>query len=173
MNQQDKQLLLTDLCARLPYGVCISFKKEDVRKLTIDRYGDTVDIRTTVHRNGKPILFPISCLTKEITIAGEMFVPAIRIARLIDGGHNHDCSKVSASSDRIRVYTDKCDDVLDAIIKITDYGLLYCVCVNDPVTSITVRKIDTLLLQWHFDINGLIDKGLAISVYSLDKNPYE
>ena len=28
-------------------------------------------------------------------------------------------------------------------------------------------------VEWHFDINGWIDKGLAIDVNTLETNPYE
>lgn len=33
-------------------------------------------------------------------------------------------------------------------------------------------KIYQKLLEWHFDVEGLIEKGLAISVNSLNTNPY-
>ena len=29
------------------------------------------------------------------------------------------------------------------------------------------------LLEWHFDVDGLIDKGLAVDVNTLPKNPYK
>lgn len=175
MKQEEKQLLLKDLCARLPYRP-ISVWKHTVNGVETHQQCEVTlsDVKWLQNQEDfKLVLFPLSALTQEITIAGERFAPAIRIARLIDNQHNHDDSKVSSNSERIRVYTEKCDDVYDAIIKTTEYGLVYMSCVGDLVTSTTVRKIDSLLLQWHFDINGLIDKGLAVSVYSLDKNPYE
>lgn len=65
MKQEDKDLLLKDLCARLPYGLYVQ-----------DEYGDIVYVDyNDVHfanyfdsiLNGiiKPYLFPISTLTEE------------------------------------------------------------------------------------------------------------
>ena len=65
MNKEDKELLLQDLCARLPYGLYVQ-----------DEYGDIVYISyNDVHfanyfdsvLNGtiKPYLFPLSSMTDE------------------------------------------------------------------------------------------------------------
>jgi hypothetical protein len=90
MTQEDKELLLADLCGRLPYGVKIALKNngsyhhENVAKkgdVTIDRlkgftgsyfsiyhdnpldwdwYDDDIDIEDI-----KPYLFPLSSMTEE------------------------------------------------------------------------------------------------------------
>lgn len=65
ITQEDKKLLLKDLCARLPYGLCVQ-----------DEYGDVIHVSyNNVHfanyfdsiLNGtiKPYLFPLSSMTEE------------------------------------------------------------------------------------------------------------
>lgn len=65
MTQENKELLLKDLCARLPYGLCVQ-----------NEYGDVIHVSyTDVHfanyfdsiLNGtvKPYLFPLSSMTEE------------------------------------------------------------------------------------------------------------
>lgn len=82
----------------------------------------------------KPILRPLSDLTKEIDHNGERFVPIKEIERLFtveiesEGNGNFEMANILL-------------DVLE---------LPYCI----------VQK----LLEWHFDIFGLIDKGLAIKI---------
>ena len=82
MTQEDKELLLKDLCARLPYGVkCqIDYDNEEDTDLGIERYRDDriVSVCTETEEIGlyeesvysppeyvKPYLFPLSSITKE------------------------------------------------------------------------------------------------------------
>lgn len=60
MNQEDKQLLLTDLCARLPYDVLVLNKDGDVESFTwqeLKEFGDGYI--------SKPYLRPMSSMTEE------------------------------------------------------------------------------------------------------------
>jgi len=63
MTQQEKQLLLKDLCARLPYGVIVHFDGWNPEKLT------DIDLHTMVVNGmgGLPIpyLHPMSSMTEE------------------------------------------------------------------------------------------------------------
>ena len=65
MTQEDRELLLRDLCARLPYGLYVQ-----------DEYGDIVCINyndvdfanyfdSILNRTIKPYLFPLSSMTEE------------------------------------------------------------------------------------------------------------
>jgi hypothetical protein len=70
MTQEDKQLLLKDLCARLPYRVVVSFKNSDTK----EAFNQILDY-TLVHIveyipsiggiEIKPYLRPMSSMTKE------------------------------------------------------------------------------------------------------------
>lgn len=130
MTQEDKDLLLRDLCARLPYGVkCIVTKsrteegqKGDVGKITcvclegIDCIGGEPFF--SEFGNFKPYLFPMSSMTEE----------------------------QDREFSLLQVNTHK------------DGFLYVCDCAN----------MMKWLLKNHFDIYGLIEKGLAINVTNLN-----
>lgn len=63
MRQEDKELLLKDICARLPYGVKVKTNNINVLKLGIHtRVGEYI---TDVIEPCKPYLFPLSSMTEE------------------------------------------------------------------------------------------------------------
>lgn len=65
MTQEEKELLLKDLCARLPYGIKVKTNNINVLKLgTHTRVGEYV---TDVIEPCKPYLFPLSSMTEEQT----------------------------------------------------------------------------------------------------------
>lgn len=79
MTQEQKDLLLKDLCARLPYGVKVAFFNEDlthnsepktligiecINNLNYSRLEDE-DGNTTIVEFVKPYLFPLSSMTEE------------------------------------------------------------------------------------------------------------
>ena len=72
MTQEDKELLLRDLCARLPYGVKVKlgdnpniFDLEYRIKFAV-MYGDSNKLEDILDiTNIKPYLFPVSSMTEE------------------------------------------------------------------------------------------------------------
>lgn len=72
MTQEQKDLLLKDLCARLPYGVKVQgYSYEDdvetietLREIDSDGYMSTLECETLKHI-AKPYLFPLSSMTEE------------------------------------------------------------------------------------------------------------
>ncbi len=72
MRPEYKELLLRDLCNRLPYGVKVEYNNSACEVLSIDKYneeltiwkgtGYNIDVKL---ENVKPYLFPISSMTKE------------------------------------------------------------------------------------------------------------
>lgn len=72
MTQENKDLLLKDLCARLPYGVKVQrYSYEDdvetietLREIDSDGYMSTLECDTLKHI-AKPYLFPLSSMTNE------------------------------------------------------------------------------------------------------------
>ena len=76
MTQEDKELLLKDLCARLPYGIKASYYGaeeereiwDEIEGITLDEdFGGYVDIgqySLPIERI-KPYLFPLSSMTRE------------------------------------------------------------------------------------------------------------
>lgn len=70
MTQEDKELLLKDLCARLPYGVVIHFDEktdqDDERLYGMRENGGKLLINDAFYiEEIKPYLFPLSSMTKE------------------------------------------------------------------------------------------------------------
>ena len=64
MTKEDKELLLKDLCARLPYGVKIHIGKTQ----RIEEFGD-INLRigaiNNTYADVRPYLFPLSSMTEE------------------------------------------------------------------------------------------------------------
>ena len=69
MTQEEKDLLLKDLCARLPYGVKAEIlNEEDERKQVVVSYGNICYIPELGNwrwKECKPYLFPLSSMTEE------------------------------------------------------------------------------------------------------------
>ena len=137
MTQEEKELLLKDLCARLPYDVKVLY---DNKVYNIDYVSGTYeeikldDIYANYTLNisvVKPYLFPLSSMTSE-----QLF----EVQEIL--GKNE--------------------------IKIED-GFLRIV--DSDRNTISYLEI-LALLEWfyknHFDINGLIEKGLAIDATGLN-----
>ena len=133
MTQEDKDLLLNDLCARLPYGVMLSITHNkytdetfNARISTIDycgeikvRYGFEEYEQIFSLEQIKPYLFPLSSMTDEDhAIYSKIWEDTGKTAYL-EGCHHLICT--------IKAY----------------------------------KAANDYLLSKHYDINGLIPKGLA------------
>lgn len=160
MTQEDEQLLLQDLSAKLPYGVKAEhpYAKEALVLGIIERKGYKCGIRyidvitdkqTYPIRYIKPYLRPMSSMTEDekkdllVTIVG------------------------NKGSKYFRVLQDGSIDNTDATIQ--DLNKFNMHWVNFDKDTVT------LYLDWlnkhHFDYRGLIEKGLAISTEEF--NPYK
>lgn len=91
-------------------------------------------------RMGLPILRPLSDLAKEIEVNGEKFVPIDKILREIGFNYTLECR----NQDKSWILND-------------GYRAL---------GEMPHNKIQKLY-EWHFDIHGLIEKGLAIDINTL------
>ena len=149
MTQEDKELLLKDLCARLPYGVkCIVTKSrtEQGQKGDMGKIGwvclegvDCIDNRGSFFSefgNFKPYLFPLSSMTEEEYIE---FISA--------SGWNCDITD-------IRRGKFPCISYIGLGASYIGLGCIY-------------NTIDWFNKN-HFDYRGLIEKGLAIDATGLN-----
>ena len=143
MTQKDKELLLKDLTARLPYGVKIELSWWDM--------GEWISINTTLEpecieellndEDGdievKPYLFPLSSMTDE---------QAKEIQEIIG---NPDYACIIRKTDGLELWLNFIDTdptiCLDAIFEVQDY-----------------------LNKNHFDYRGLIPMRLAIDATNLN-----
>lgn len=72
LNTFDKELLLKDICARLPYGIKASYYGteeeretwDEIESVTLDGYVDIGQYNLPIERI-KPYLLPLSSMTKE------------------------------------------------------------------------------------------------------------
>ena len=146
MNQEDKELLLKDLSARLTYGVKIETPKGignlGTIKLTIFYHELGVNIKATERdyfplNECKPYLRPMSSMTEE------------------EKKEMHE--KLSPTGTAI--YKEE-----GISTPLNHYG--------EWIPYEYMSRIIDWLLKNHFDFRGLIPKGLAIAVTE-ENNPYE
>jgi hypothetical protein len=139
MTQEEKQLLLKDLCARLPYEVKVHTwynKPMDVKCTGVDAYTNTVNLDISNDddakvyiENVKPYLRPMSSMTEREKNELNAILP---------------CSMSFAytTKEELIIYTD------------SEYD-------GDHYFSCFVEIQDWLNAR-HFDFRGLIEKGLAL-----------
>ena len=134
--ETNKELLLKDLCARLPYGVKVAKTYNDgpldniwiiplYNTLTLDIKVDFSEV--------KPYLFPLSSITEE---------QRSEITELLSDTQN-------TFPPYGKLNTKGCDNLFISTVKQANVFINYC-------------------LTHHLDINGLIEKGLAIDATGLN-----
>jgi hypothetical protein len=133
----ENKLTLEHLSPYLPYGLKINEGGID-RELTGLKLTNDGTIIVNYNYliwvligNFKPILRPLSDLTKEIEVDGEKFVPL----------------------NKLRL----------------DFDLDFDAEERSFVSMFEILEDYNQLLKWHFDINELIEKGLAIDINQLNK----
>ena len=147
MTQEHKELLLKDLCARLPYGFKFMFNKNIYTTKGLDLIvTDEGDWESAVTAKDtapieidfiKPYLFPLSSMTEE---------QEKEIQEIIG---NPDYACITRKTDGLELWLNFIDTDptiwLDAIFEVQDY-----------------------LNKNHFDYRNLIDKNLAIDCTNLN-----
>jgi hypothetical protein len=140
-----EKLELKHLAPYLPYDLRlerISYKHERFKTLTgYDLCPDgEID-------NIKLILRPLSDLTKEIEVNGEKFVPIERLTKIFGGR--------PISFDGNCFYT----KIQESVVR-----------KKEDLVPLHFSQLDAFnkLFEWHFDIFGLIEKGLAISYIDIN-----
>ena len=147
MTPEDKELLIKDLCARLPYNVIcqVEFKengkyKSEVMLLsgifTDEAYFTTKD--GSIYSNEyKPYLFPLSSMTDK---------QAKEIQEIVG---NPDNACIIRKTYGLELWLDSID--------------------TDPTIWVdTIFEVQDYLKKNHFDYRGLIEKGLAIDATGLN-----
>jgi len=138
------QLELKHLAGYLPYGLNGIINGKIVRMCTmhqnsIQTFPSIRKYTWCAYEDFKPILHPLSDLTKDIEVNEEKFVPRERIEDVF--------------------FWDYVILNMRDIVKNNDYSLVEYLPKN------VVEK----LLEWHFDIYGIIGNGLAIDINTLEK----
>ena len=147
MTQEHKELLLKDLCARLPYGVKFMCNKNIYTTKGLDlivtdegdwEYAVTAKDTAPIEIDFiKPYLFPLSSMTDE----------QAKEIQEITGNPDYAC--IIRKTDGLELWLNFIDTDptiwLDAIFEVQDY-----------------------LNKNHFDYRGLIEEGLAIDATNLN-----
>jgi hypothetical protein len=167
------KLELKHLAGYLPYNLKGLIKNTSDTFVELSTYISNKEFKWTIDMflgdsNVKPILRPLSDLTKEIEVNGEKFVPLVEICKI-----SETVNKVL----RINSKSNICGfDFINGIQEV----LRFCYHFNTNHFQLTDEEGDNgciihqmemfeKLLEWHFDIYGLIEKGLAIDINTLEK----
>ena len=142
MTQEQKDLVLRDLCGRLPYNVWVSYKTkyDDIERATILNGNYVRDIMegTSSWIDFKPYLRPMSSMTEEEKRELQSFFPGSFGNQYLD-------------LDREKIELYECDSTMELYL-------------YDSVQIVDFCK------ENHLDCYGLIKYGLAISTE--EYNPY-
>jgi hypothetical protein len=144
------KLELKHLAPYLPYGLkieMIDLKGGRCGIYTLDVNAGSgglvyVGVDRVMSKELKPILRPLSDLTKEIEVDGQMFVASEKIFQNVMRGGKHE-SDIN--------YAFGCKESLLMHMESMPYHAMI------------------KLFEWHFDVFGLIDSGLAIDINTLAK----
>lgn len=166
-----KKLELKHLAPYLPYGLKFLYydSPEDRYILDLkscsDEYVTCTDSEYS-YNDIKLALKPLSDLTKIDEKSG---IDIITLSRFVDSGHNHEKSIIRKSGNSIIVFTDECDDIENVTFSFSyNFKNISAVSIYQrPVYYNTSLKINEWLLKNHFDVFGLIKKGLAIDINTL------
>lgn len=155
------KLGLKHLAAYLPYNLQLLFEKSgritamigcyQSDNLHIIDYNDGSDYNLTIW-NFKPILHPLSDLTKEIEVNGEIFIPIDKIKAELLGV---DWLVFGESKYGWTGFIDQSNNSQANHIPIYMKNEIM-----DECSYLFYQK----LCEWHFDLFGLIDAGLAVNI---------
>lgn len=135
------KLELKHLAPYLPYGLKIMYTQRNEKH---DLYFHNITAICTEQNHLKPILRPLSDLTNEIEIEGKIFVPKCELDCI--------CRDLEFYSFNFKYFTVGNQD--------KNYGQEY--------DLIDIYNVMQKLFEWHFDVFGLIENGLAIDINTLE-----
>lgn len=158
-----EKLELKHLSGYLPYALKV-LSRETIFEM--DVYSNMrgsgikkIEIHSVISNQMKPILRPISDLTKEIEVNGEKFVPIYRINYI-----PYKSNFIHPPKQGI------CDRDIDETLCFAAGGS-WEGGVEEGIDTFQFLTLYNKLYEWHFDVFGLIEKGLAIDINTLRKQP--
>lgn len=184
------KLTLEVVAPYLPYGVRVKVGKTE-RNLTtvsldspfvfVSAWQGSREKEMISIEDVKPILRPLSDLTKEIEHKGVSFIPLLLLAKIENYENNYldddengvpiigkDVSDFDMGSmTYAHTYRFRFDEELKLFVVdlLDEDGSMISEAMN-----IATRNFDLIkkLYEWHFDVFGLIEKGLAIDINSIE-----
>lgn len=158
MRQEEKQLLLKDLCGRLPYGVKINIKSDYTREMEdteltpyhLDGLGYNAE-----YRHLRPYIRPMSSITKEEKEILERLSNCFVQTRVLERGRNGEIKKQISYL----------DNEIEEIDLFGDNDTHY-----NHISQQNFIDTTDFFNSRHIDFRGLIEKGLALEA---PENMYE
>jgi hypothetical protein len=174
-----RELELKDIAGNFPYELYLSdedFKQGEVYKMLGYEFDTTlakIEMKNSGNEdwwnlsNFKPILRPKSDLYKPIIHNGEEIVPIVELARIAfpDEEWRLNPYEEEAVCGRENFYYYEAESAFLSVFT-----------VNGHIVSNRIKNQYQLFDYLHelkIDYRGLIDAGLAVSVYDLSENPYK
>lgn len=134
----------------------------------------------------KPILRPLSDLTKEIEVNGEKFIPIVELFNLRTQKTNARVKEIYIKDNTAVI---ECEPlIIEKVIHSIDFFEIDLEPEDITFSLVTELKfpqeIESFyllgnefkmyqrLFEWHFDVFGLIEKGLAVNINTLQKTPF-
>ena len=139
MTQEDNELLLKDICARLPYGVKISWRNNDVEYKVFELISITSKKYKSYIENGK-----------ELAVNGEY------IEWRLNENKMGKFYKFATLSEFIKPYLRPMSSMTEEEKEEYRHSRI-----NDK-GEWTMHGLDDYCYEHHFDFRGLIEKGLAL-----------
>lgn len=110
----------------------------------------------------KPILRPLSDLTKEITHNGETFVPIMKLVKIVLpnslSDEWYDSPNIQLGVERGNYFSEE--------FFFDENGFQYLIQ-GVPSQVKNQYELFQKLISWHFDVFGLLDKDLAVNINTL------
>lgn len=152
------ELEVKHLSPYLPYGLkIITYYSEDDFEygiMSVDNgMNGLCDIGTILDKTyqTKPLLFPITDITKEINFGGVKFIPIMRMF----GEDDYEKYKYNIKVEHKKYIGKRATITVDGIEDMISFGMKH------PLRNTMSYENYVSLFSWHFDMFGLIESGLA------------
>lgn len=177
MTKEERNLLIKDVCHRLPYGLKAADEKTIYNVVmniqTIDFPQVNLDGLLMQDYGIRPVLFPLTALTQEIAFKGETFIPLQRLGDFERGRIDVQNGTVRSPIREEGSFSIASFGTTDEAINYKTTGCFFAEILDGLYTAYHQYQMFDEMDRYMIDYRGLIDKGLAVSVFSLDVNPYK
>ena len=151
MTQEDKELLLKDLCARLPYEMRVRYTYAFAGAACINEYSDE---GTLSYNKLQDFSLPNVGYERRRVVC---ILPYLRPLASMTGEEKEELLNLLFDKEAKYFYIDKEGFIDGKISDLMKEGINY-----PSFCPINIELYTDFLLSHHFDYRGLIEKGLAI-----------
>ena len=164
-----KEITLEQLSSYSPYGLKIihGLIRKQITAISLESpfvfcttYLGSRQKQMVNFKEVKPILRPLTDLTKEIEVNGERFVPIVKLLEI-----NNPKWFAEKNGSRYENIEHNTEGYPRAWVK---FQATISIMINTSDILNERHIIIQKLLSWHFDIFGLIEQGLAIDINTLN-----